>query len=124
MALDSDVLVTGGSDARIIIWSLQDYTALHTIPEAHQYGISSMSARDGQILTGGSDGTAKLWDIKTGQLIGDLGTRTQSIWTVSLGAAETKTVILASAQGTSPPPEWDDAFLDVSGGCPMFTFYC
>lgn len=118
MAVHGDVLVTAGSDSRIIIWSLQDYAALHTISEAHQSGITSISARDGHVLSGGSDGTVKLWDLNTGQSLGDIGTQTQAVWSVSLGAAAAETVIVASAQGPSPFPNFDDAFLDVS---PKFT---
>jgi len=115
--LEAGTLVTGCAGGMLILWSLHDYSVLHTISRSHDGSVLSLDARDGVILTAGSEGTVKLWDLNTGTLVGSLEPGTQVAWAVSLGRAKNKTAITVSAQGHSPFPQTDGRYLDVSRSC-------
>lgn len=104
--IQDDTLVTAGLDRKILQWSLQDYGLIHTIPEAHEFGVSSLDVKKGYILSGGSDGTVKLWQLKSTNLVGQVGTEAQAVWAACFKPGEDESMVVALKQ--------EDAFLDVS----------
>lgn len=88
-----DVLVTGGSDGSVRVWSLATYQAIHRLA-AHDNSVTSLQFDNTRIVSGGSDGRVKVWDLKTGTLVRELSSPAQSVWRVVF--EEEKAVILAS----------------------------
>ncbi|EXJ55466.1 hypothetical protein A1O7_08393 [Cladophialophora yegresii CBS 114405] len=118
ICVDGSVVVTGGADGNIVIWSWQDHSILQLISKAHEGAVTSLDVRGGQILSGGSDGAAKMWDLKTGKLQRQLGIGSEAVWSVSLGrgTSQTRAAIVASAQPSQSPGDRPiDAVLEVSG---------
>jgi len=65
--------VTGGSDGRVITFSLATYTALHRIA-AHDSSVTSLQFDPDSdfLVTAGNDGRVKLWELGSGQWVRDL----------------------------------------------------
>ncbi len=72
------VLVTGGSDGRVMIFSLETKQCLHRIC-AHDNSVTCLQFNDRFIVTGGNDGAAKLWDFTSGTLIREFGQPSERI---------------------------------------------
>ena len=107
-----DILVTGGSDGSVRVWSLANYQAIHRLA-AHDNSVTSLQFDNTRIVSGGSDGRVKVWDVKTGMLVRELSSPAEAVWRVVF--EEEKAVIMASRGGRtimevwdfSPPPEID-----------------
>ena len=113
--------MTGGADGKIIIWSLLDYAPLHTISKAHENAVTSLDVRDGQILSGGSDGAVKLWDLHTGEVVGDIGMLTQAVWKSVFGTRrEQKVWSLCQPRAFPVASAYFDACLDVSDNMAVY----
>jgi F-box and WD-40 domain protein CDC4 len=67
LQLTDSVLVTGGSDGRVIVFSLATLECLHRLC-AHDNSVTCLQFDDRFIVTGGNDGRVKLFDFKTGKL--------------------------------------------------------
>ncbi|KAK9504366.1 hypothetical protein O3M35_010714 [Rhynocoris fuscipes] len=70
---NSDYLVSGGSDHRIMIWKwngLDKIELFHNIEEAHRYSIHQVefSTKTGLLASCSLDGTALLWDPESGSV--------------------------------------------------------
>ena len=92
----SEVLVTGGSDGSVRVWSLKNYQPIHRLA-AHDNSVTSLQFDDSRIVSGGSDGRVKIWDLKTGQLVRELFGQGEAVWRVAF--EEEKCVTLALRQG-------------------------
>lgn len=68
LQLTDSVLVTGGSDGRVIVFSLATLECLHRLC-AHDNSVTCLQFDDRFIVSGGNDGRVKLFDFKTGQHI-------------------------------------------------------
>lgn len=107
-----DILVTGGSDGSVRVWSLANYQAIHRLA-AHDNSVTSLQFDNTRIVSGGSDGRVKVWDLKNGTLVRELSSPAEAVWRVVF--EEEKAVIMASRGGRtimevwdfSPPPEDD-----------------
>ena len=82
LQLTDKLLVTGGSEGRVIIFSLETYECLHRLC-AHDNSVTCLQFDDRFIVTGGSDGLVKLWDFNTGTFIRELGQRSDSVYKMS-----------------------------------------
>jgi WD40 repeat protein len=91
-----DVLVTGGSDGSVRVWSLATYQAIHRLA-AHDNSVTSLQFDNTRIVSGGSDGRVKVWDLKKGTLVRELSTPAEAVWRVVF--EEEKAVIMASRGG-------------------------
>lgn len=61
----SNVLVTGGSDGRVVIFCLETFECLHRLC-AHDNSVTCLQFDDRFVVTGGNDGRVKLWDFQVG----------------------------------------------------------
>jgi F-box and WD-40 domain protein CDC4 len=91
-----DILVTGGSDGSVRVWSLLDYQAIHRLA-AHDNSVTSLQFDNSRIVSGGSDGRVKVWDLKKGTLVRELSDPAEAVWRVVF--EEEKCVIMASRGG-------------------------
>lgn len=87
-----DLLVTGGSDGSVRVWSLKDYKTVHRLA-AHDNSVTSLQFSEMRIISGGSDGRVKVWDMKTGLLIRELGDPADAVWRIVF--EEEKAVVVA-----------------------------
>ncbi|KAJ6457154.1 WD40 repeat-like protein [Mycena vitilis] len=78
------ILVTGGSDGRVITFSLSTYTALHRIA-AHDSSVTSLQFDARWLVTAGNDGRVRLWEIATGAYVRELSEAGESVWKVCFG---------------------------------------
>jgi F-box and WD-40 domain protein CDC4 len=88
-----DILVTGGSDGSVRVWSLTEYQAIHRLA-AHDNSVTSLQFDENRIVSGGSDGRVKVWDLKTGQLVRELSQPSEAVWRVCF--EEERAVVMAS----------------------------
>lgn len=91
-----DILVTGGSDGSVRVWSLADYQAIHRLA-AHDNSVTSLQFDNTRIVSGGSDGRVKVWDLKKGSLVRELSQPAEAVWRVVF--EEEKAVIMAQRGG-------------------------
>lgn len=91
-----DVLVTGGSDGSVRVWSLNEYQPIHRLA-AHDNSVTSLQFDDTRIVSGGSDGRVKVWDLRKGTLVRELSQPAEAVWRVVF--EEEKAVIMASRGG-------------------------
>jgi F-box and WD-40 domain protein CDC4 len=89
----NDILVTGGSDGSVRVWSLSEFQAIHRLA-AHDNSVTSLQFDDTRIVSGGSDGRVKIWDLKKGTLVSELSQPADAVWRVVF--EEEKAVLLAS----------------------------
>jgi len=82
LQLTDTTLVTGGSDGKVIIFSLESYTMVHQLL-AHDNSVTCLQFDDRFIVTAGNDGKVKLWNFKTGEFVRELCDQSDQIWKVS-----------------------------------------
>jgi len=88
-----DILVTGGSDGSVRVWSLEANMPIHRLA-AHDNSVTSLQFDDTRIVSGGSDGRVKIWSLKTGQLVRELSQPAEAVWRVAF--EDEKAVVMAS----------------------------
>ncbi|KIW57806.1 hypothetical protein, variant [Exophiala xenobiotica] len=103
--IHDNLLVTSGADGRIVVWSREDYGLLHIIHQAHEFGVVSLEAENGYVLSGSSDGTVKLWHLESATLVGAVGKKAEAVWMAGFGKGQHENIVVALKE--------DDAFLDV-----------
>lgn len=96
LQMRDDILVTGGSDGSVRVWSLATYQAIHRLA-AHDNSVTSLQFDNTRIVSGGSDGRVKVWDLKTGVPVRELSSPAEAVWRVVF--EEEKAVIMASRGG-------------------------
>ncbi len=82
LQLSGDILVTGGSDGRVIAFNLADGTCIHRLC-AHDNSVTCLQFDDRFIISGGNDGRVKLWDFRTGAFVRELSRPGEAVWRVS-----------------------------------------
>jgi F-box and WD-40 domain protein CDC4 len=103
LQMREDILVTGGSDGSVRVWSLANYQAIHRLA-AHDNSVTSLQFDNTRIVSGGSDGRVKVWDVKNGTLVRELSSPAEAVWRVVF---EEKAVIMASRGGRTIMEVWD-----------------
>jgi len=82
LQLSPTILATGGSDGRVITFSLETYTALHRIA-AHDSSVISLQFDKNFLVTGGNDGRVKLYETETGNYVRELNEPGECVWKVA-----------------------------------------
>ena len=82
LQLTDSTLITGGSDGKVIIFSLKTYKMLYQLL-AHDNSVTCLQFDDRFIVTGGNDGKVKLWNFKTGEFVRELCDQSDQVWKVS-----------------------------------------
>ncbi|KAH7919886.1 WD40 repeat-like protein [Leucogyrophana mollusca] len=76
------LLATGGSDGRVITFSLKTYTPLQRIA-AHDSSVTSLQFDSRFLVTGGNDGRVRLYETQSGTYVRDLSEPCESVWKVA-----------------------------------------
>ena len=125
LQLSRDLLVTGGSDGRVITFSLETYKPLHRIA-AHDSSVTSLqfdtgdssligsgSGRGGNgggsgefLVTAGNDGRVKLWELATGRWVRDLTDVSASVWKVGCVWAQGCVAVMCRRDGKTVVEVW------------------
>lgn len=79
--LSPTILATGGSDGRVITFSLETYSILQRIA-AHDSSVTTLQFDENFLVTGGNDGRVRLFETKTGRYVRDLSGPAESVWKV------------------------------------------
>lgn len=98
------ILVTGGSDGSVRVWSLESYNPIHRLA-AHDNSVTSLQFDELRIVSGGSDGRVKIWDLETGVLIRELSQPAEAVWRVAF--ERERCVVMASRGGRTAMEVWD-----------------
>ena len=88
-------LVTGDSGGKLRHWNLADIVEIYQI-HAHDSSVTSVAATEAFIVSGGSDGAAKVWVVGTGVMIKKLVV-SDAVWKV--GLSEQRIVAVFSMDG-------------------------
>ena len=87
LGLHDDILVSASADGSICVWSLQDYTLTWKLPDHGAGAITGLHYSHPWIHGGHTNGTVRVWDAKTGELVREIdskrGTR-DALWVVAL----------------------------------------
>ena len=82
LQLSPTILATGGSDGRVITFSLDTYTALQRIA-AHDSSVISLQFDKNFLVTGGNDGRVRLFETDTGNYVRELNEPGECVWKVA-----------------------------------------
>ena len=96
LQLTDDILTTGGSDGRIIVFNLATMNCLERLC-AHDNSVTCLQFDQRFILSGGNDGRAKVWDIQTGRFLRELTRPCESVWRVTF--KDDRAVVLCQRNG-------------------------
>lgn len=76
-------LMTSDVSGCIYIWSIGDSPEpIHRL-ETHSPSVISLGSDGTRVVSGGTDGSVLLWDVESGELLGQLGDAT-TVWKVGL----------------------------------------
>jgi F-box and WD-40 domain protein CDC4 len=78
--LSHDKLVSAAADSTLRIWDPETGQCKHTLT-AHTGAITCFQHDETKVISG-SDGTLKMWNVKTGEFIKDLLTDLTGVWQV------------------------------------------
>ncbi|KAG2057636.1 WD40 repeat-like protein [Suillus hirtellus] len=81
LSTTTNLLATGGSDGRVITFSLRSFTALQRLA-AHDSSVTSLQFDTNFLITGGNDGRVRVFETQTGAWVRDLSERCESVWKV------------------------------------------
>lgn len=95
-----DTLATAGADGLLRAWSLADMTLRFSV-HAHENSVTDLQLYEQYIVTGGSDGCVKLWNLETGQLLRGLGDPAKAVWKVAFGQQNSIIVALRRDTGAN-----------------------
>lgn len=112
------LVLTGGGDKSVKIWSLTDYSCLRTL-EGHTNSVlkvlwmppiepsdaANTSKRTPQIATAGGDGLVKVWDANSGECACTLDNHADRVWALTVNP---ETNMLVSGGGDSVVTFWKD----------------
>lgn len=102
----ANVLVTGGSDGRVIVFDLDHFAASGSTGSAaaprfrlsaHDNSVTCLQFDDRFVVTGGNDGRVKLWDFRDGRFVRELAEPCDVVWRVAI--RDDKCVILCKRDG-------------------------
>lgn len=96
LQLTNSILVTGGSDGRVIVFDLTTFECLYRLC-AHDNSVTCLQFDDRFIVSGGNDGRVKLWALRTGAFVRELTKPCEAVWRVTF--KDDKCVVLLKRGG-------------------------
>jgi WD40 repeat protein len=69
---DPDLVVTAGVDRSAVVWSARTGRPVVTLPHAEAVTAVSFSANGRRVVTGDSTGSLRVWEWRTGTLLGSM----------------------------------------------------
>ena len=81
LQLVDDMLASGGSDGRVITFSLSTKQAIRRIV-AHDSSVTALQIDSRFLVTGGCDGRVRLFETSTGTMVRDLTEPAKAVWKV------------------------------------------
>ncbi|ORY20270.1 WD40-repeat-containing domain protein [Naematelia encephala] len=97
LGLSPNYIVSAAADASLRVWDANTYEQKHHL--ASHGGAITCFQHDETKVVSGSDGTLKLWDIRTGEAIRDLVAGIASVWQVAFNG--NLLVAASNRQGTT-----------------------
>jgi hypothetical protein len=91
MALNFDLIATGGEDRRVKVWSLQTNSLVGTF-EGHEKFVRGVAISGNVLASGSDDLTVRVWNISENKKIGVLYGHSQGVETVALTSDAKKVV--------------------------------
>ncbi|KAG2144341.1 WD40-repeat-containing domain protein [Suillus clintonianus] len=82
LSTTTSLLATGGSDGRVITFSLRSFSALQRLA-AHDSSVTSLQFDANFLITGGNDGRVRVFETQNGMYVRDLSERCESVWKVA-----------------------------------------
>ncbi|KAL4078694.1 WD40-repeat-containing domain protein [Scleroderma yunnanense] len=82
LSSSAGLLATGGSDGRVITFSLHDYSPFQRIA-AHDSSVTSLQFDSNFLITAGNDGRVRMYETQSGAHVTDLSERSESVWKVA-----------------------------------------
>lgn len=82
LSSSAGLLATGGSDGRVITFSLHDYNPLQRIA-AHDSSVTSLQFDSNFLITAGNDGRVRMYETHSGLHVTDLSEKSESVWKVA-----------------------------------------
>ncbi|KAF7289425.1 hypothetical protein HMN09_01336100 [Mycena chlorophos] len=113
------ILVTGGSDGRVITFALDNFQPIHRIA-AHDSSVTSLQFDARWLVTAGNDGRVRLWEVQTGNYVRELADASESVWKVCFGGGreESEEELLRHVDDA------DEAFEGHDGGGDVIAIMC
>lgn len=113
------VIITGGGDRTVKLWSLSDYTCIRTF-EGHSNSVLRVvwlrmpesresSTKSVQFASAGGDGLVKVWNANSGETECTLDNHEDRVWTL---AVHGETNAIASGGGDSIITFWKDTTME------------
>ncbi|KAL7422871.1 SCF ubiquitin ligase complex subunit cdc4 [Cryptotrichosporon argae] len=81
LGISPNHIVSAAADASLRIWSANSHQLEHVL-SSHGGAITCFQHDETKVISG-SDGSLKLWDIRTGECVGDLVVGISSVWQVA-----------------------------------------
>lgn len=103
LQLSGDTLATGGSDGRVITFSLSSMSSLRRIA-AHDSSVTALQFDAHFLVTAGNDGRVRLFDASSGAFIRDLTAPADSVWKVA--HKKDKCVVMCRRAGKTVMEIW------------------
>lgn len=69
---DGKYFASGGTDSLIIVWDLNSYQVVRSIPQKNVVLTATFNKNGSCLIAGGIDSNGKVWNVKTGELISTL----------------------------------------------------
>lgn len=103
LQLSGDTLATGGSDGRVITFSLASMSA-HRRIAAHDSSVTALQFDAHFLVTGGNDGRVRLFEATTGNFVRDLTQPAEAVWKVA--HKHDKCVVMCKRAGKTVMEIW------------------
>lgn len=80
MIVAGSQLITSDAAGFVCIWSKESPSKLVHRLKAHQLSVIDLDSNQKKVVSGGKDRTVKLWNLESGNLLGQVGEVTTALW--------------------------------------------
>jgi WD40 repeat protein len=82
---------------------------------AHDNSVTSLQFDDTRVVSGGSDGRVKIWDLKTGHLVRELISQGDAVWRVAFEEEKCVALALRNGRTVMEVSQLEDEFVLTAG---------